>query len=86
MTDRNKLKERARDELFSHINRCGVLEASDEQQREWMDDTLKFLEEHGCIREVPTRAKVGAGRPPSPVYIVNPCLLPPQDADPETGR
>lgn len=37
--------DRARDELFSHINRCGVLEASDEQQKEWMDDTLKFLEE-----------------------------------------
>jgi hypothetical protein len=37
--------DRARDELFSHINRCGVLEATDDQQREWMDDTLKFLEE-----------------------------------------
>jgi hypothetical protein len=37
--------DRARDELFSHINRCGVLEATDEQQKEWMDDTLKFLEE-----------------------------------------
>lgn len=37
--------DRARDELFSHINRCGVLEATDEQQREWMDDTMKFLEE-----------------------------------------
>ncbi len=37
--------DRARDELFSHINRCGVLEASDDQQQEWMDDTMKFLEE-----------------------------------------
>lgn len=37
--------DRARDELFSHINRCGVLDATDDQQREWMDDTLKFLEE-----------------------------------------
>lgn len=37
--------DRARDELFSHINRCGVLEASQDQQREWMDDTMKFLEE-----------------------------------------
>lgn len=37
--------DRARDELFSHINRCGVLDASDDQQREWMDDTMKFLEE-----------------------------------------
>ena len=37
--------DRARDELFSHINRCGVLEASLDQQQEWMDDTMKFLEE-----------------------------------------
>ena len=37
--------DKARDELFSHINRCGVLEATDDQQQEWMDDTLKFLEE-----------------------------------------
>jgi hypothetical protein len=37
--------DKARDELFSHINRCGVLEATDDQQHEWMDDTLKFLEE-----------------------------------------
>lgn len=37
--------DRARDELFSHINRCGVLDATDDQQKEWMDDTLKFIEE-----------------------------------------
>lgn len=37
--------DRARDELFSHINRCGVLDASQDQQQEWMDDTMKFLEE-----------------------------------------
>ena len=37
--------DRARDELFSHINRCGVLDASADQQQEWMDDTMQFLEE-----------------------------------------
>ncbi|NIP80183.1 MAG: hypothetical protein GWM90_13560, partial [Gemmatimonadetes bacterium] len=37
--------DKARDELFSHINRCGVLEATEDQQKEWMDDTLQFLEE-----------------------------------------
>ena len=37
--------DRARDELFSHINRCGVLDATGDQQQEWMDDTMKFLEE-----------------------------------------
>lgn len=33
----------ARDELFSHIHRCGVLQASEEQVKEWMDDTMAFM-------------------------------------------
>ncbi len=37
--------DRARDELFSHIHRCGVLRATEEQQVEWMDDTIDFLAE-----------------------------------------
>lgn len=37
--------EQARDELFSHILRCGVLEASAEHQKEWFDDTLLYLAE-----------------------------------------
>ena len=35
--------DQARDELFSHILRCGVLEASLEHQKEWFDDTLLYL-------------------------------------------
>ena len=35
--------DRARDELFSHIQRCDVLEASKEDQRAWLDDTLEFM-------------------------------------------
>lgn len=45
MTDRNKLKDRARDELFSHINRCGVLQAAAEDQEHWMDETMEYLAE-----------------------------------------
>jgi hypothetical protein len=37
--------ELARDELFSHIHRCGVLKATEEQQGEWMDDTIDYLAE-----------------------------------------
>lgn len=37
--------EQARDELFSHILRCGVLEAEPEHQKEWIDDTLQYLAE-----------------------------------------
>ena len=43
MTDRNKLKDRARDELFSHINRCGVLRAEHEAQEEWLTETMDYL-------------------------------------------
>ncbi len=36
---------RARDELFSHINRCGVLQASADQQVAWMEDTMEYMSE-----------------------------------------
>lgn len=35
--------DQARDELFSHILRCGVLEADPEHQKEWMDDTMQYV-------------------------------------------
>lgn len=37
--------DQARDELFSHILRCGVLEATVEHQKEWFDDTMDYLGE-----------------------------------------
>jgi hypothetical protein len=37
--------DQARDELFSHILRCGVLEATAEHQKEWFDDTMLYLAE-----------------------------------------
>ena len=35
--------ELARDELFSHILHCGVLEAAPEHQKDWFDDTMLYL-------------------------------------------
>ena len=35
--------ELARDELFSHILHCGVLEAAPEHQKDWFDDTMGYL-------------------------------------------
>ena len=35
----------ARDELFSHIQRCGVLDAEDKERQEWMSDTVEYLRE-----------------------------------------
>ncbi len=37
--------ERARDELFSHIHRCGVLEANTDDQDVWMTETVEYLGE-----------------------------------------
>lgn len=37
--------ELARDELFSHIQRCGVLEAEEKERSEWMTDTVEYLGE-----------------------------------------
>jgi hypothetical protein len=33
----------ARDELFSHILRCGVIEALPEHQKDWLDDTMGYI-------------------------------------------
>lgn len=35
--------EHARDELFSHIQRCGVIEAEFDQRAEWLDETMEYL-------------------------------------------
>ena len=35
--------DQARDEMFSHILRCGVIEAMPEQQKEWFDDTMQYV-------------------------------------------
>ena len=40
-----RLFEQARDELYSHILRCGVLEAAAEHQADWFDDTMEYLAE-----------------------------------------
>jgi len=36
---------RARDELFSHIRRCGVLEATPGQRDDWLEDTMDYVRE-----------------------------------------
>lgn len=35
--------EQARDELFQHIIRCGVIQAMPEHQTEWFDDTMSYI-------------------------------------------
>ena len=35
----------ARDELLLAIRQCGVIEAPEDEQREWMKDTVQFMAE-----------------------------------------
>ncbi len=37
--------DQARDELFQHIIRCGVIQSEPEHQKEWFDDTIAYTAE-----------------------------------------
>lgn len=37
--------DQARDELFQHIMRCGVVGCEPEHMTEWFDDTMKYMAE-----------------------------------------
>lgn len=37
--------EQARDEMFQHVMRCGVVGAAAEHQKEWFDETMAYLAE-----------------------------------------
>lgn len=37
--------DHARDELFSHIRRCGALNASEEEQERWLAETIEYVSE-----------------------------------------
>ena len=54
--------DEARNELFSHIHRCGVLGSSEEQQVEWMKDTVEFLSErYPSLKEKELKELEGIG-------------------------
>ncbi len=42
---KEKIFAQARDELFSHINRCGVLNATDDDRTTWMTETIDYIGE-----------------------------------------
>jgi hypothetical protein len=44
-TENPSALDRARDELYSHILRCGVLQAQMEHQNDWFDDTIEYMAE-----------------------------------------
>ena len=88
MTTKKKLRraptgpssfDQARDELFSHILRCGVIEALPEHQKDWFDDTMQYLgdryndlgeEEHAKLRALGERYCQPVQRSPEVVGTV----------------
>jgi hypothetical protein len=78
--------DEARNELFSHIHRCGVLSASEEQQVEWMKDTVEFLSErYPSLKEKELKELEGIGlRFCRPVIVNAPAAAEPEaEADVE---
>jgi hypothetical protein len=37
--------DQARDEMFQHVMRCGVIGSEPEHQKEWFDETMQYLAE-----------------------------------------
>lgn len=37
--------EEARDEMFQHIMRCGVVGSAPEDQKEWFESTMQYMTE-----------------------------------------
>jgi hypothetical protein len=37
--------EEARDEMFQHVMKCGVIGAAPEDQKDWFDGTMSYLAE-----------------------------------------
>ena len=72
--------DEARNELFSHIHRCGVLSASEEQQVEWMKDTVEFLSErYPSLKEKELKELEGIGlRFCRPVIVNAPAAAEPE--------
>src|SRR5438132_1707507 len=62
--------EQARDELFSHILRCGVLEATPEHQKEWFDDTLLSVADRFTDLPRPLQAAPNPANRPIPFRAV----------------
>ena len=63
----------ARDELFSHILRCGVIDALPEHQKDWFDDTMGYIADRyeGLSEEEQTQLRLLGERYCQPVRRVD---------------
>ena len=69
--------EQARDEMFQHVMRCGVVGAESEHQQEWFNDTMSYLADR--YHEL-TPAQIAELRAMGERFV-----KPPKAAEPQTG-
>ena len=64
--------DQARDEMFSHILRCGVIDALPEHQKDWFDDTMGYISDRyeGLSQEEQTQLRLLGERYCQPVRRV----------------
>ena len=60
-----KIFAQARDELFSHINRCGVLSATDDDRTAWMNETIDYIGERYQVLSAGNQQRTGFGGVPT---------------------
>lgn len=66
--ERHQPDQFSRRELFTGVSRGRFRKVAQ------LDAPLNLLEQHGHIRALPQPEPAGRGRPPAPVYIVNPAI------------
>jgi len=71
--------------MFSHILRCGVIEALPEHQKDWFDDTMQYLAErfNGLTEQEHAQLRVLGERYCQPVQrvVATPDVAAPATAD-----
>lgn len=55
-------------DLFTKLSRADFATVAD------LEPALELLEDHGYVRQQPVQRTAGRGRPPSPRYLLHPCL------------
>jgi Protein of unknown function (DUF3987) len=67
----NQWAEVSKRDVFAKASRTEFPTVAD------LDNALNLLEDHGYVRAQPVLRPAGRGRPPSPRYLVHPCLTDP---------
>ena len=79
--------DQARDEMFQHVMRCGVIGSEPEHQREWFDETMRYLTEryHELSKKEITDLRVLGERFAAPTKKPDAVAAPEAGLTPEDG-